>query len=123
MTDYFKMFNSPYFSIGSFLFFQQLGRVLNLESYVTQLRILYLTAQISIVALSFFLVHKIKQKNGKYFLCILVALEGRKKRKEGTLNVNGIDQTVLKYVEPAAQNWDGTETGDQLVNTTVMGKV
>lgn len=65
MTDYFKLFNSPYFSIGSFLFFQQLGRVLNLESYVTQLRILYLTAQLSIVALSFFLVHKIKQKNGK----------------------------------------------------------
>lgn len=34
-----------------------------------------------------------------------------------------LDQTVLKYVEPAAQSWDGTETGDQLVNTTVMGKV
>lgn len=34
-----------------------------------------------------------------------------------------LDQTVLKYVEPAAQSWDGTETGDQLINTTVMGKV
>jgi hypothetical protein len=30
---------------------------------------------------------------------------------------------VLKYVEPASQSWDGTETADQLINTTVMGKV
>jgi hypothetical protein len=34
-----------------------------------------------------------------------------------------IDQTILKYVEPATQSWDGTETADQLVNTTIMGKV
>ena len=33
-----------------------------------------------------------------------------------------IDQTVLKYVEPAGQSWDGTETPERLVNTTVMGK-
>lgn len=33
-----------------------------------------------------------------------------------------IDQTVLKYVEPASQSWDGTESADQLINTTVMGK-
>ncbi|KAI9364168.1 inorganic phosphate transporter Pho88 [Pilaira anomala] len=24
------------------------------------------------------------------------------------------------YVEPASQSWDGTETADQLINTTVM---
>jgi hypothetical protein len=29
---------------------------------------------------------------------------------------------VLKYVEPASQSWDGTESADQLINTTVMGK-
>lgn len=34
-----------------------------------------------------------------------------------------IEQTILKYVEPATQSWDGTETADQLVNTTIMGKV
>lgn len=68
MTDWFKTLNSPYFSIGSFIFFQQLGKFLHLENYVGPLRILYLTAQISIVALSYLLIHKIRQKNGKYFI-------------------------------------------------------
>lgn len=65
MTDYFKLLNSPYFSIGSFLFFQQLGKIIKLDNYVTALRLLYLGAQISIVALSYLLIYKIKQKNGK----------------------------------------------------------
>ncbi|KAI9473880.1 MAG: inorganic phosphate transporter Pho88 [Benjaminiella poitrasii] len=93
MTDYVKLLNSPYFSIGSFLFFQQLGRYLKLEEYLLPLRILYLSAQLSIIGLSYYLIYKIKQKN---------------------------DQTVLKYVEPASQGWDGTETSDRLVNITVM---
>lgn len=33
-----------------------------------------------------------------------------------------LDQTVLKYVEPAAQSWDGSETPERLVVTTNMGK-
>jgi hypothetical protein len=33
-----------------------------------------------------------------------------------------LDQTVLKYVEPAAQGWDGTDTPERLVTITVMGK-
>jgi hypothetical protein len=32
------------------------------------------------------------------------------------------DQTVLKYVEPASQGWDGQERAEQLVNITVKGK-
>ncbi|KAG2202027.1 inorganic phosphate transporter Pho88 [Mucor mucedo] len=93
MTDYFKLLNSPYFSIGSFLFFQQLGKFIKLDNYVSSLRLLYLGVQVTIVALSYLLIYKIRQKN---------------------------DQTVLKYVEPASQSWDGTETADQLINTTVM---
>ncbi|KAI7904709.1 inorganic phosphate transporter Pho88 [Cokeromyces recurvatus] len=92
MTDYVKLLNSPYFSIGSFLFFQQLGKYLNLEEHLLFFRLFYLSAQVSIIGLNYYLIYKIKQKN---------------------------DQTILKYVEPASQNWDGTEISDQLINITV----
>lgn len=72
MTDYFKLLNSPYFSIGSFLFFQQLGKFIKLDNYVTGLRLLYLGAQVSIVALSYLLIYKIRQKNGKCTLLLQV---------------------------------------------------
>lgn len=67
MTDFIKILNSTYFSIGSFIFFQQLGKFLKLDDYVVPLRILYLTAQLSIIGLSYLVIHKIKQKNGKCF--------------------------------------------------------
>lgn len=106
--------------MGSFLFFQQLGKRIELDAYVTPLRLLYLSVQVSIIALSYLLIYKIKQKNGKVFI-------HKEKRKRGEkkyiyLHVY-LDQTVLKYVEPASQSWDGTESADQLINTTVMGKV
>ncbi|OBZ88525.1 Inorganic phosphate transport protein PHO88 [Choanephora cucurbitarum] len=93
MTNYYQKLNSPYFNVASFLFFQQLGRFVKLENYTYSLRILYITAQLTILGLNYYLISKIKQKN---------------------------DQTVLKYVEPASQSWDGSEAPDRLVNTTVM---
>ncbi|CEG76653.1 hypothetical protein RMATCC62417_11515 [Rhizopus microsporus] len=93
MSKVVKFLNSPYFGIGSFIFFQQLSKFLHLDNHVQSLRFLYLFAQFVILALHFYLIYAIKNKN---------------------------DQTILKYVEPAAQSWDGTETPDQLVNTTVM---
>lgn len=33
-----------------------------------------------------------------------------------------LDKTTLRYVEPGAQQWDGTESTDKLVNTNHMGK-
>ncbi|KAG0744803.1 hypothetical protein G6F57_003221 [Rhizopus arrhizus] len=88
-----KFLNSPYFGIGSFLFFQQLSKLLSLEKHVQTLRLFYFFAQAIVFGLHFYLIQTIKQKN---------------------------DQTILKYVEPATQSWDGTETADQLVNTTIM---
>ncbi|KAI8354152.1 inorganic phosphate transporter Pho88 [Blakeslea trispora] len=79
MTNYYQKLNSPYFNVASFLFFQQLGRFIKLENYTYSLRILYVTAQLTILGLNYYLISKIKQKN---------------------------DQTVLKYVEPASQSWD-----------------
>lgn len=32
-----------------------------------------------------------------------------------------VDQTVLRYVEPAKQTWDGTTTNDTLVVTNFAG--
>ncbi|KAI8377234.1 inorganic phosphate transporter Pho88 [Choanephora cucurbitarum] len=93
MTNYYQKLNSPYFNVASFLFFQQLGRFVKLENYTYSLRILYITAQLTILGLNYYLISKIKQKH---------------------------DQTVLKYVEPASQNWDGSEAPDRLVNTTIM---
>lgn len=34
-----------------------------------------------------------------------------------------VDQTQLRYVEPAKQQWDGTETPEELVVTTYKGTV
>jgi hypothetical protein len=65
MPNYIKILNSPYFSVGSFLFFQQLGKHLHLENYTYQLRILYLVAQLSIIGLNYYLIHLIHKKNGK----------------------------------------------------------
>jgi hypothetical protein len=65
MPDIIKALNSTYFSIGSFLFFQQLGKFLKLDDYVVPLRILYITVQLTIVALNYLVILKIKQKNGK----------------------------------------------------------
>ncbi|CAO3681341.1 unnamed protein product [Rhizopus stolonifer] len=87
-----KFLNSPYFGIGSFLFFQQLSKFLSLDNHVQSLRAFYLFAQATIFLLHLYLIQLIKKKN---------------------------DQTILKYVEPATQSWDGTETADQLVNTTI----
>lgn len=65
MVNYVKALNSPYFSVGSFLFFQQLGRFVTLDNYLYPLRILYLSAQVAILGLSYYLILKIQKKNGK----------------------------------------------------------
>lgn len=65
MPDFIKILNSTYFSIGSFIFFQQLGRFIKLDEYAYQLRILYLVAQMSIIGMNYLVIQKIKNKNGK----------------------------------------------------------
>lgn len=37
------------------------------------------------------------------------------------LLIMGVDQTQLRYVEPAKQQWDGTEAPEELVVTTYKG--
>ncbi|KAI8970530.1 inorganic phosphate transporter Pho88 [Pilobolus umbonatus] len=113
MVDYIKHLNSPYFSIGSFIFFQQLSKVLSLDHHIRTLRIVYLTVQLAIFALNYLLILQIKKKNGKLIL-------DNFKRVINNSQIKYTDQTMLKYVEPAAQSWDGSEQPERLITISVM---
>ncbi|KAI8887639.1 inorganic phosphate transporter [Backusella circina FSU 941] len=95
MTNWLKILNHPLFNMGFFLVARQLTKFFDLESpqYLTFLRGLYLSSQLAIILLSFYLISIIRKKN---------------------------DTTILRYVEPGSQQWDGTESTDKLVNTNNM---
>ncbi|KAL9560314.1 hypothetical protein MBANPS3_000041 [Mucor bainieri] len=81
--------------MGFFLFVRQVTKNMDLDnsSYIGAIRGLYLGSQLMIILLSFYLMSVIRKKN---------------------------DTTPLRYVEPGAQNWDGSEKADTLINTTNM---
>ncbi|SAM02534.1 hypothetical protein [Absidia glauca] len=87
-----RVINHPLFNVVFFLLARQVTKVLPLEdgSYLWGLRALYYGAQAAIMLLNLYIIQIIEKKN---------------------------DQTVLRYVEPAKQTWDGTTTKDTLVVT------
>ena len=95
MPNWTKILNHPLFIMGFFLFVRQVTKNLDLDNsnYVGAIRGLYLSSQLIVIILSFYLMSVIRKKN---------------------------DTTPLRYVEPGAQKWDGSETDDILINTTNM---
>ncbi|CAO3611193.1 unnamed protein product [Mucor fragilis] len=95
MPNWTKILNHPLFNMGFFLFVRQVTKNMDLDnsSYIGAIRGLYLGSQLLIILLSFYLMSVIRKKN---------------------------DTTPLRYVEPGAQNWDGSEKADTLINTTNM---
>ncbi|CAO3633077.1 unnamed protein product [Cunninghamella blakesleeana] len=88
-----RVINHPLFNVGFFFFIRQLTKYIPLEdsNYLNGIRALYYGSQLTILLLNFYLYTLIGKKN---------------------------DQTVLKYVEPAKPNWDGTTSTDTLIVTT-----
>ncbi|KAL0095531.1 inorganic phosphate transporter Pho88 [Phycomyces blakesleeanus] len=93
MPNWNKTLNHPLFNVAFFLVSRQITKRLDLDNYIWYLRALYVTAQLAILGMSYYLITVVKKKN---------------------------DKTLLRYVEPAKQNWDGTDAPEQLVNITVM---
>ncbi|KAI8146336.1 inorganic phosphate transporter Pho88 [Fennellomyces sp. T-0311] len=85
--------NHPLFNFVFFMGIRQVTKRLPLEepSYLWSLRGLYIGCQLLAIAMNYWLIWKINKKN---------------------------DTTSLRYVEPSAQQWDGTESEERLVNTT-----
>ncbi|SAM06515.1 hypothetical protein [Absidia glauca] len=92
MPSFTRVINHPLFNIVFFLVARQVTKALPLEdpSYLWGLRALYYVSQTVILLLNLYIIQIIDKKN---------------------------DQTVLKYVEPSKQTWDGTTTNDTLVVT------
>ncbi|CAO3631702.1 unnamed protein product [Cunninghamella echinulata] len=88
-----KVVNHPLFNIVFFFAVRQITKYIPLEdsNYLLGIRGLYYGAQLVILLLNLYVYTLIGNKN---------------------------DQTVLKYVEPAKPNWDGTESPDTLIVTT-----
>ncbi|KAI8377877.1 inorganic phosphate transporter Pho88 [Radiomyces spectabilis] len=95
MPDWNKILNHPLFNVVFFVFVRQLTKAFHLDQpeYLWPLRFLYIASQLAILALNFQLITQVQKKN---------------------------DTTILRYVEPSKQNWDGSQEPEQLVNTTVM---
>ncbi|KAI9020917.1 inorganic phosphate transporter Pho88 [Phycomyces nitens] len=110
MPNWNKILNHPLFNVGFFLVTRQITKQFNLDNYIWFLRALYIGVQLTILGMSYYLITVVKKKNGKSNQTVEVV--------QLTL-VLFLDKTVLRYVEPAKQNWDGTDAPEQLVNITV----
>lgn len=93
MPNWNKILTHPGFNVVFFLLVRQVTQYFKLDSgeYTTSIRAFYLGAQSIIILLTLYLLSVIRKKN---------------------------DNTVLRYVEPAKKQWDGTETVDRLIETT-----
>ncbi|CAM0136970.1 phosphate transporter (Pho88) [Umbelopsis sp. WA50703] len=85
--------NHPLFNVASFLILGQLAKRLNLDNpdNLFYARATYVFAQATVIGLAYWLMSVVDKKN---------------------------DTTTLRYVKPAAQEWDGTKGQEELVNTT-----
>ncbi|KAI9492288.1 inorganic phosphate transporter Pho88 [Zychaea mexicana] len=88
-----RVVNHPLFNFAFFMGIRQVTKRLPLEepSYLWSLRILYLTCQFIAIGMNYWLIWQVNKKN---------------------------DTTSLRYVEPAQQQWDGTQSEEKLVSTT-----
>jgi hypothetical protein len=116
MPSFTRVINHPLFNIVFFLVARQVTKALPLEdpSYLWGLRALYYVSQTVILLLNLYIIQIIDKKNGKCSQRTHVAQETHRL-------VFFVDQTVLKYVEPSKQTWDGTTTNDTLVVTNFAG--
>ncbi|KAI8984468.1 hypothetical protein BDF20DRAFT_860147 [Mycotypha africana] len=74
MANYFKILNSAYVGIGSFIFFRQVDKAFHLSNYVRELRVLYFISQLIIFGINLLIIRKIRQINGKVYLCSLIII-------------------------------------------------
>ncbi|KAI8091174.1 inorganic phosphate transporter [Gilbertella persicaria] len=94
MPNWNRTLNHPLFNMGFFFVVRQVTKTFDLDNpeYLNSIRYTYLGSQIVIFMLSLYLLSIIRKKN---------------------------DNTPLRYVEPGGKTWDGSESPEKLINTTV----
>ncbi|KAI8092605.1 inorganic phosphate transporter Pho88 [Halteromyces radiatus] len=95
MPDLIYFVNHPLFNVIFFMIVKYMTKNIPLEdpSIISLIRNIYLAAQAVILGLNYWLIAVVRKKN---------------------------DQTILRYIEPGQQGWDGSTGPDQLINTTFM---